>query len=674
MPLLNFTVDLTELPDGTTRIAVTSPVGEASVITPNPFTDAEIAAATALLADGAADMGSIEQNHTARQLGQRLFQFLIRDHDDIYSAYFASLAQAGNDGLRLRLSVDEAGKLADLPWELLADPQRDFLGLSRSTPLTRYTRLLTTRPPVPVILPLRVLVMIATPRDFPALNVEDEWQRLNEATAELQERGLLLLERLEQATLIALQRRLRADDYHVFHYIGHSAYDEARQIGLLALEREDDAQAQLVPGASLARELSEETTIRLVVLNSCQSGRADQRNPFSGIASSLVTRGIPAVVAMQYPISDGAAAVFAEEFYRLIADTVPIDTAVSEARRAIANRLHNLEWATPALYLRSEDGVLFRLTPTDRQTWSPWVLGTVAIGVVLLLLWIVALLAGAFTPPPPATPAPRADLEIVSIRNTPLNPAPGEAFRLLIGIRNAGDADSGPFSWTWDASPIRRDALGGRIDNIPPGATYNLSFPFTYGWWGSYSSLITVDIDGEVVESDERNNRDAFIIELDRSRPFVVDFTLLPSNEIVVPPRMLAADEFALWSLNFVLDRPGCADAPLALIASTPRILLAPAEGAADCGNAPLAITIDQPAGGVSAVVVASGPGDLTMTLYADAEGTEPIYESAAIPVAAGQTVPLNPGAPTNSVRRIEIAATGQPVQLSKLTLLPTMP
>src|SRR5690606_8569095 len=116
---------------------------------------------------------------------------LIRQHEDINSAYFASLDRAGSDGLRLRLSVDNAGALAGLPWELLSDPTRDFLALSRTTPVTRYTRQLSTRAPVPVILPLRVLVMISAPRDFPALNVEDEWNRLNDATVELQILGLL---------------------------------------------------------------------------------------------------------------------------------------------------------------------------------------------------------------------------------------------------------------------------------------------------------------------------------------------------------------------------------------------------------------------------------------------------------------------------------------------------
>ena len=210
-------------------------------------------------------------------------------------------------------------------------------------------------------MPLRVLVMISAPQDFPALDVEGEWQRLQEATAPLRERGLLQLERLDTATLIALQRRLRAEDYHIFHYIGHSDYDPASQQGVLVFENErDNNKGQIISGTALSRELAEESTVRLVVLNSCHSANRPHADALAGISSSLVARGIPAVVAMQFAISDGAAKAFAEEFYRAISELMPLDAAMSEARRAIANRVGNNEWATPVLFMRSDDGVLFQ--------------------------------------------------------------------------------------------------------------------------------------------------------------------------------------------------------------------------------------------------------------------------------------------------------------------------
>lgn len=63
---------------------------------------------------------------------------------------------------------------------------------------------------------------------------------------------------------------------------------------------------------------------------------------------------------MQYAITDRAAIEFAQMFYESLADGLPIDAAVSEARKAISVGLANsLEWGTPVLHLRAADGVLF---------------------------------------------------------------------------------------------------------------------------------------------------------------------------------------------------------------------------------------------------------------------------------------------------------------------------
>ena len=65
---------------------------------------------------------------------------------------------------------------------------------------------------------------------------------------------------------------------------------------------------------------------------------------------------MPAVVAMQFPISDKAAIAFSETFYQRIAKGDPVDVAMAEGRKKL---WHLEEWATPVLFLRSKDGVLF---------------------------------------------------------------------------------------------------------------------------------------------------------------------------------------------------------------------------------------------------------------------------------------------------------------------------
>jgi hypothetical protein len=680
---LNFAVELTSLPDGTYRIAVeSSPVGEASAIVKNPFTDQEVKDFLNVLASRGFGVTKDDERQAAVQFGQKLFNFLIRDNEDINTAYVTSLDRAGQKGLRLRLSVENAGPLAALPWEFLRDPRRDFLALSRVTPVVRYTQQLSIRPPVPITMPIRVLVMISSPSDFPTLDVEGEWNRLQEATADLQKKGLLLLERLDSATLIALQRRLRSQDYHIFHYIGHSDFDDYSGRGVLVLENDQDqTKSALINGDDLSRELSEEGPLRLVVLNSCQSAHRPDKDPFAGIASSLVLRGVPAVVGMQFPISDEAAKVFAEEFYRAISDNLPIDSAVSEARRAIANSVQNTEWATPVLYMRSEDGTLFR--PVGDTAATPESANRrrliVGVGMMLLAFLIIAGIYGIMThsslpatPTPTPTPSGVPNLVISTIRSAPARPAPGQIFRLIISISNDGTGDSGPFTYSWDASPTLFNAITERVENIPPGSSRNVTFPYSYGWWGSYDSVINLDVDGEVHESNERDNRQRVPI-VTSDAPFNIDFSLLPDNSIVNPPLALTGTEFKFWGISFALNsrsRADCTTTTLNIIQSGDDLAITPAT-TTDCANLPLVLTLDKPVSKVQADVVALGDEQVTMTYFSDTTGTQQIFQTnPPLLVSAGQKVTLDPGdTQQRSIQRVEFSATGQPIILTRLVL-----
>lgn len=694
MSYLNFAIELSALPaPGRYRISVNSPIGQTSVDVDSPFTAQEIENHLAILGRMQEGVTLAQEAQAARDFGERIFNFLIRNHEDIIAAYFASLERAGNDGLRIRLSVEKAGELARLPWEFLRDPSRDFLALSRSTPVVRYTPQLTLRRPLNVTIPLRVLVMISTPTNFPALDVEGEWQRLQEATADLQKRGLLQLERLNEATLIALQRKMRSSDYHIFHYIGHSDFNATTQQGVLVFESErDPAQGQIITGVSLGQELGEESSIRLVVINSCHSARRPERDALTGIASGLVARGIPAVVAMQFEISDDAAKAFAEEFYRAISETLPIDTAVSEARRAISNRVGNIEWAIPILYMRSDDGVLFLPTITApdsaKQRIAP---RTVIIGIAAL--FALAVLVGVLRVAAPflfpqATPTPTVapstgtpDLQVTGMRITPSRPAPGQIFRLSVTISNTGTGDSGPFRYSWDASllpPVLQNSFVADVENIPPGASKNVSFPFSYGWWDSYNTQVVVDIDSQVREGDERNNRHPFEISLS-DVPFEIDFTLLPSNEIVNPPYMLGSDEFVPWNLVFAVNepiRPECADTSIQLLDVEGDILLQPVSVpplVPDCELQTLSINIlRNPVSDTRIEILPFVEGEASLIYYADSAGTDPVFEATTAVEAGGQPVLLGPddGVP-RQIRRIDLRLTDQPVRITRMILSP---
>jgi hypothetical protein len=174
----------------------------------------------------------------------------------------------------------------------------------------------------------------------------------------------VILERLEEATLEALQRRLLREKYHVFHFVGHGGFDERAQDGVLVME--DSARREtLVTGIRLGTFLYDHD-IRLAFLNSCEGGRTAQEDAFAGAAQSLVRKGIPAVIAMQFEITDTAAITVSHAFYNALSVGLPVDTSLAEARKAVY-ATNEVEWATPVLYMRSPDGRIFDIKTRSRH-------------------------------------------------------------------------------------------------------------------------------------------------------------------------------------------------------------------------------------------------------------------------------------------------------------------
>jgi hypothetical protein len=278
-----------------------------------------------------------------RDFGGKLFTTVFSG--DILVCLRTSLEKASGQegGLRIRLRLTDAPELADLPWEFLSNPALNrFLSLSERTPIVRYLELPEPVRPMAVRSPLRLLVIISSPKDYPALDVTHEWENLQTALAEPVQRGLLTIEKLETATLTALAERLEQNDYHILHFIGHGGFDESTQEGVLVME-DENGNSSLTNGQSLGTMLFDESSMRLAVLNACEGARASRSDPFSGVAQSLVQQGIPAVIAMQFEVSDQAAMTFSKEFYSGVADGMYIDTALAQARKAIFAQKNDIE-------------------------------------------------------------------------------------------------------------------------------------------------------------------------------------------------------------------------------------------------------------------------------------------------------------------------------------------
>ena len=72
---------------------------------------------------------------------------------------------------------------------------------------------------------------------------------------------------------------MRRGPWHIFHFIGHGGFDAAAGEGALALAG-DDGRSYLLHASGLAMLLRGHPSLRLVLLNACDTGRASALDPF----------------------------------------------------------------------------------------------------------------------------------------------------------------------------------------------------------------------------------------------------------------------------------------------------------------------------------------------------------------------------------------------------------
>lgn len=272
--------------------------------------------------------------------------------------------------LRLRLDIaDNAPEVASLPWELLTW-HGAFLATQVKTLVTRQLLNLDYGSIKPLSSTSKPRVLIVIPQGS-GLGTDREEQAVVAALAS----GAIPYDVLKGA--VSLQRvddALSAEAYQILHFIGHGALvavGEEQWAGMLRFNTDLDTDSdrtgeEWVLDNHLRVLLANHQTIRLVFLNACggaslaeQSGRAG----FMGTAPAILRAGVPAVIAMQYPVLDSVAQQFAQIFYqRLTAGNWigQVDVAVTLARSACLLKFpDDPGFAAPVLYLRSSSGRIF---------------------------------------------------------------------------------------------------------------------------------------------------------------------------------------------------------------------------------------------------------------------------------------------------------------------------
>ncbi len=328
---------------------------------------------------------------TLVELGQVLYNHLFQGtlRDSWMTAQ--GIAQHRGEMLRLRLGL-KGGALPRLPWEVMYASNRDGTALHR--PIATGTDVVFSRyqpgitmmdgralPTLDPHQPIRILLAIAAPTDqerlelrHEAMDLQQELQRpqpnSGEGYAAAPEFEVTVL---DQPGREQLTQALEQGRFHILHYAGHSNLGVSG--GNLYLVNPKTGLTEVLSGDDLAGLLVN-NGIRMVVFNSCRGTHtattANDASPQErNLAEALVSRGIPAVLAMAEKIPDDVALTLTRLFYRNLKQGYPLDLSLSRARQGLISAYgsHQLYWALPVLYLHPEcDGYL---TLSDRTLVNP---------------------------------------------------------------------------------------------------------------------------------------------------------------------------------------------------------------------------------------------------------------------------------------------------------------
>ncbi len=276
---------------------------------------------------------SIRESAYVEDLSRTLFQLLV-PHD------FKNQARQMD---RMVLVLD--GYTANLPWELLL---ADDKPLALSTRMVRQLQSPRYRTQVRQTLEKRAYV-IGNPStegfnkvfaDGPTRKAPEALDGLDGAGNEaqtvvnvLRQNGYDCEEAIGGEKAVDIINKLYRSLYRIVHIAAHGVYDEKT--------RDGGSRSGVVLSDGLLITAAEigamETVPDLVFLNCCHLAKADARPvAFNRLAYSisreLIEMGVRAVVAAGWAVDDGAARVFAEEFYSQILRNRPFGDAVFAAR------------------------------------------------------------------------------------------------------------------------------------------------------------------------------------------------------------------------------------------------------------------------------------------------------------------------------------------------------
>lgn len=333
---------------------------------------------------------------TFEVLGQHLYNAIFPD--PVAAGFDDTKREAERKGAPLRVVLkfepngDKDAELASFAWEFLYHPpdplnarEGFFIGTETDLTLSRLLPFGTQRPELPKgVLPLRVLFILSTPE-----SLEEECARSLQIPVTPEQREEYAKDRYtlikflgqfqDDANVLVVRNVYSWDSDNIRKALNETNPNIIHVVGVCRSRNGSGEIEMALPGAggcpawqnaevlvNLLKQAARSGPLALVVLHLCEASRSDYTATFERLAPKLVQAGIPAVLAMQYPVPTTAATSFTQKFYDYLTQGKEIGQAVQAARQSMKTDLGgDRVFGTPVLYLQSVDGQLLRAATTS---------------------------------------------------------------------------------------------------------------------------------------------------------------------------------------------------------------------------------------------------------------------------------------------------------------------
>ncbi len=181
------------------------------------------------------------------------------------------------------------------------------------------------------------------------------------------------------------------------------------------------------------------------------------------------------------------------------------------------------------------------------------------------LLFVVFMVLTPLTVVMPAVAAPTkcADLEVSDFSITPTTPIAGQPANIHIQVTNIGTCDTNlGFVVQWKQTQTAKSGPSANFPNLAAGASSSVDLPYTFDKGGNFLSVVTVDTDRTIPETNEDNNVAIFAVSVD---PAQVDLQI---TSFVIDPNPVGQGLDA--TAHIVVQNTGNTDSPAFQVAWTP--------------------------------------------------------------------------------------------------------